>query len=505
MDRRSCGHRLARRILRLSHKQDMIGPPSSHASRCAPEDDPNRDNALKRRMPLRSCAQAAAACLAMLGGALLGPRQAAPATPAAPASANTLATDVGGDGSEAVSSTEQGRTPLADTFERKRPPEKLRPGFEGTQFNFNFRTYLFDRHNFDGSKSQSLAIGGWTGLKTGYFFDHVAFGATGYTSQHLAGSVENDGAQLLKPGQLGYTVLGEAYADIRIVDDLNVYAGRKGYDTPYINRNDTRMTPNTFEAVVLQGKVTLGSDDETVKYGAGYFSRIKERNSDVFVPMSVAAGATVDRGVYAAGIIYTKGETSLGVIDYFCPDIINIGYAEAKWEIPFNDRWKPRLAFQLTDQRSVGAGLLTGSGFAGQQYGVKVELPAGNALLTTAYTQTTPGSNMQSPWSGYPGYTSVQVQDFNRAGEGAWLLRGSYEFPWIEGLSAYALWVHGTTPSDPGQYPRDECDLNVQWAPRRGRLKGLSLRVRCAAVDQHGGDAQQSRDFRAILNYAVNF
>ena len=57
-----------------------------------------------------------------------------------------------------------------------------------------------------------------------------------------------------------YTVLGEAYADIRIVDGLNLTVGAKGYDTPFINRNDTRMTPNTFEAIVLQGRTELGPE-----------------------------------------------------------------------------------------------------------------------------------------------------------------------------------------------------------------------------------------------------
>ena len=28
----------------------------------------------------------------------------------------------------------------------------------------------------------------------------------------------------------------------------------RAYDTPFINRNDVRMTPNTFEAIVLQGR-----------------------------------------------------------------------------------------------------------------------------------------------------------------------------------------------------------------------------------------------------------
>ena len=61
--------------------------------------------------------------------------------------------------------------------------EKRRKALEDTQFKFNFRTLYFDRNKFDGSESEAWAIGGWAGLKTGYFLDHIAFGATGYTSQ----------------------------------------------------------------------------------------------------------------------------------------------------------------------------------------------------------------------------------------------------------------------------------------------------------------------------------
>ena len=75
---------------------------------------------------------------------------------------------------------------------------------------------------------------------------------------------DRDGTLLLEPGQEGYTVLGEAYAEIRIVDGYNIFVGRKGFDTPFINRNDVRMTPNTFEAIVFQGSTKLGSSAEPV-------------------------------------------------------------------------------------------------------------------------------------------------------------------------------------------------------------------------------------------------
>ena len=130
---------------------------------------------------------------------------------------------------------------------------------EDTKFEFNLRTYFLDRNKFDGIESEAWAIGGWAGLKTGYFLDHIAFGVTGYTSQPLYAPDDRDGTLLLAPGQKGYTVLGEAYADIRIIDGLNLTVGRKGIDTPFINRNDVRMTPNTFEAIVLQGRIEFGA------------------------------------------------------------------------------------------------------------------------------------------------------------------------------------------------------------------------------------------------------
>jgi hypothetical protein len=408
----------------------------------------------------------------------------------------------------AESSLEQGQTPLYEAFDfdfREWRLEKRREALKDTQFKFNLRTFYLDRQQFNGSKNEALATGGWAGLKTGYFVDHIAFGITGYTSQKLIGDSSKDGTLLLAPGQEGYSVLGELYADIRIIENLNLYVGRKEFDTPFINRNDTRMTPNTFEAITLQGSTKLGESGAALKYGAGYFNRIKERNADEFVSMATDAGADAHRGVYTAGALFEKGKFSLGAIDYYCPDVINIGYAEAKMEFPIGEKWKPRLAVQFVDQRDVGDNLLQQDDFSVQQVGIKAELPMKNTLFTVGYTKTTNGANMRSPWSGYPGYTSVQVQDFNRAGEGAFLVRVGYDFAPIKGLSAYALAVFGTDPDEIGQYKQNEYDFNVQWAPPEGTLKGLSIRFRYAFVQQDGGNVDDLEDFRVICNYSITF
>jgi hypothetical protein len=440
----------------------------------------------------------------------------------------------------ALTSTEQGATTLDESF--KLPPaapvERPRPILEAlkeTKFELDLRTFYFDRSDFNSSEKQAWAIGGWLGAKTGYFFNHIAFGATVYTSNPIYAPDDRDGTTLLAPGQNGYTVFGEWYADIRIIKDLNINVGAKGYDTPFINRNDNRMTPNTFEAVVLQGRVevdnsstdagvaaegtglskdgkeiavatpTPAQDIGAIRYGLGYFDKIKERNDSEFVSMAKDAGADVSRGVWTAGAIYEKGKFNIGAIDYYSEDIINIAYAQTGFELPLATDWRLRFAGQYVDQGSVGDNLLQGHSFSGHQFGVKVELPVRKALFTAAFTQAWGTANLQNPWSGYPGYTSVQVQDFNRAGEAAFLFRVGYDIPWVDGLSAYALAVFGTDPDSASQYRQNEFDFNLQWAPPKGTLEGLSVRLRYAVVQQFGGNVDNLTDFRAICNYVIKF
>jgi outer membrane OprD family porin len=430
----------------------------------------------------------------------------------------------------ATSSTEQGQTPLTETFDfREFQLAARKKALEDTKFEFQLRTYYFDREDFNGSRKQAWAIGGWAGVKTGYFLEHFAFGLTAYASAPLYAPEENDGTLLLKPGQEGYAVLGEAYAEIRIVDDMILSIGRKAYDTPFINKNDTRMTPNTFEAIVLQGRIVVEnlppapqvtSEDSkdpapapaptvkpaAIKYGVGYVEEIKERNADRFVSMSADAGAPVDHGVLTAGAIYEKGKFSLGAIDYYCEDVINIAYGEIKGEMPIGSSVRLRLAGQFVDQRSVGDEVLQAGGFSVRQFGVKVELPVSNFLFTTAFTAASDGNaNLRAPWSGYPGYTSVQVQDFNRTGESAIMFRIGYDVACIPGLSAYVLAVFGGDPQDPSQFRQDEYDANLQWTPPKGCLKGFSVRARYAVVHQHGGSVNDLTDLRGIVNYNIKF
>lgn len=400
-----------------------------------------------------------------------------------------------------LSSTELGRTEMGQSFttltRRQRISEERRHAFRDIEFKWELRSYDFDKTQYNGSQSAAWAAGGSAGFTTGYFRELAQFGATGYTSQPVSAPAGKAGTQLLQPDQTGYTVLGEAFARLHF-EDVGIQLGRSGYDTPYLNRNDSRMTPQTFEGVTLIG-AHGGEGGPEWRYGGGYISAEKQQNSQEFISMAKVAGASVDRGVYVAGASYKDGDLSIGAIDYYSRDIINIAYTELSYAWVVAEDRMLLVHAQYTSQSSVGEDLLTGSQFSTDQFGVKTELRTRIALLSVAYTVTGRGADMRSPWSGYPGYTSVQLTNFNRAGENALMLRAATTFE-VKGLSAYALWVHGYPPVNPKQLAQDEYDANLQWTARKGALRGLALRLRYAYVTRSDGAHQN--ELRIMLSYA---
>ena len=413
-------------------------------------------------------------------------------------------------------STEQGHTELTGSFDHRPIAAMLHAssliGLQDTTFAVQLRSFYLDRDNYNTSQSESWALGGSAGVKTGYFGDFVALGATVFTSQRLYGPLDKDGAQLLETGQKPYTALGELYGQFRLTDEIVATAGVHGLDTPFINTHDSLMTPNTFQLYAVQG--TAGSNDKiNLRFGAAYVEKIQPRNSDELQSMSTAAGALpgVDRGVYVTGANFTADALSIGAIDYYSSDIINIFYSETKYSLPIVDRLSLRFAAQYTDQHSTGGDLLTGKPFATNQYALKFEVALGPALLTTArsitatgtLTHDDSGTDIRSPWGGYPGYTAVQVENFYRAGEDATLLRAAYNFPRVTGLSVYTLWVKGSTPHVANQYAQTEYDFNLKWVANSRALKGLTVLARYGHVSQAGPDDQHENEFRAAVYYQL--
>jgi hypothetical protein len=371
----------------------------------------------------------------------------------------------------------------------------------GTQFIIKPRAYYMDRDRDKNQDNVGFALGGAVQYLSGWAFDRLQVRATGYTSQDVYGPSDKDGTQLFLPGPEGFSVLGEANAVFRFTENDVLRAGRQLFELPYVNSSDSRMVPNTFEAVAFGNASTTG-----LAYIVGYVDRVKKKNADKFIPMSEAAGvANGEDGVMMAGARYVFVEgTEIVAIDQQTSDVFNTFFAKVEHDFALANDRSLKGFLQYTDQRSVG-GDLTGK-FETGLLSAKVEYAAGQATLRLGASTTGSEKGIQKPYGSAANYLSIMAEDFDRAGEDAWMIGGNYDFQRVGpgDLSLFANIVSGNTPDTGPNASADETeyDLTVDYRIKEGPAKNLWVRLRAGFVDQdetEGGD--DFLDLRLIVNW----
>lgn len=403
------------------------------------------------------------------------------------------------DGPIAKGFDEKARLPTF--FPRLKRLLKDQPPFlRDARILLHLRSYWLERDPPGPIEREAAAYGGWLAAESGEWRDLLSLGATFYTTQRLYGPSDKDGTRLLAPGQHGFSVLGEAWARFRLGDHAALLY-RQTLDLPYVNRQDSRMVPNTFEGYTLRGS------RDAIAYVAGYLSDIKLRDSDRFVPMSEAAGVTTqDEGMVLAGMRWRPSERfTIGVIDYWVADTLNIAYAEVDYVLPSQGGFEIRFDAQLTDQRSVGQHLLTGTAFDTRSFGLRTSVSYEKVLASLAFSSTDGEERLRSPWGSHPSYLARMQSNFDRAGEDAWGIGLSYHLDRLRlpGLSAVGSYTRGQNARDPetgASLPdREEVNLTLDYRPEEGRLRGLWLRARASFLEEDGRGT--TSEFRLILNY----
>jgi hypothetical protein len=378
---------------------------------------------------------------------------------------------------------------------------KLPGGFEPV---LQLRTYYLDEEKTSGAKSGAWAIGGWAGLRSPWWGDLFQVGVVGYTTQKLWGPDDMSGTKLLAPGQEQITALGEAYGAVRIAGQT-ITAYRQLINRPFINPQDTRMVPNTFEAYTLTGAV----DD--VSYTGGYVTKMKARDSDSFSWMSNVAGGKGDQeGVIYAGATWNFAKNGyVRVDDVYSTDVLNIFYVDGKYPIAIDDKTSLTLGAQYYPQTSVG-GQQIGS-FSTYGFGLQAAATYGPVGGQLYYTQTSKGGVTKSPYGDHPSYLNIMVNSFNNAGERAWGIGGNVDFATlgVPGLKASAIYAAGSDQFDVSTgapiADRNETDVRLDYAFAKGTLlEGLVATFRYAWTHQDGAP-QSGTQLRAYLNYAVRF
>lgn len=394
--------------------------------------------------------------------------------------------------SEAVSPIEEPFLPLRGS---RLAPRSTEPFFRDSIFSLEPRFYYRSVDDEEG-RHEALAGGGGLILTSGWWRDTLQLGIGGYTTQPLATGADPGGTGLLRPNGDGFSVLGQAWGKLHVgVATTTLF--RQEMELPFINGDDTRMIPNTFEAYRLDIKPS-----DVFRCGVAYVTREKSKTSAEFRPMSEVAGVPgVDRGTSIAGFLLgTKDAAYIGGVNELTWDLLNIAYVEAgkTWRLP--EDFEMRGQVQFIDQRSVGEELL--GSFATQLYGASLTASYGSAVLTLAFTGTTDGLKILRQFGGVPAFNSVIISDFAGAGENSWRVGLSYDFARIglAGVKGFVNYVHGELRANQHE---DEIDATVDYRIDRGPLKNLWLRLRYA----HNLLSNQpaTEDYRVIVNYTFTF
>lgn len=381
--------------------------------------------------------------------------------------------------------------------------------WDDATFTFHLRSYLLDRYDDPGSDPAAWALGGWAGYQTGWIGNVLQLGVVGYTSQPLWAPEDRDGTLLLLPGQEGYSVLGQAYAALKYEEQvLTLY--RQIVNEPEVNPQDNRMTPNTFEGG------SLGGDIGPVSYYAGVLTAMKKRNAIDFVNIAGAAGVAQDEVMYLGSLEVSPIEDAmLRSSLYVVPNLLASSYSDATWSHELAERAVLRLSGQFMIQSGIGEELMSDEVDAWVA-GVKGDFTYGALTLTVGYTMNGEDNAWKSPYGSWPGYTSMIVEDFDRAEEQALLLGASVDFGKLgaEGLSFTAL-AAITTDVASDHPEQSEYDFTADYRFSRladsaewSWLSPLWLRARYALIEKDETDTkpeQQRDDFRLILNYELQF
>jgi len=370
------------------------------------------------------------------------------------------------------------------------------------------RSYYLNRETTIIGGPAAWATGGALGYQSGWLGNILRICLTGYTSQPVWAPADRDGTLLLKPGQQGYSVLGQAYVSLKLWDQ--VFTGyRQRVDEPEVNSYDIRMTPNTFEGYTFGGRV------RDISYTVAYLDQMKPINSDVFRNMAAVAGAPfgVNEPLWLGSLSYSPvRDFAARLSSYHVPNILTSTYSDFAWLVPLWNPFQIRVGGQFMYQGSTGANLLTGSSFEAWAGGAKADLIWGPATASVAYTQTGRGAAYRTPYGGWAGYTSMIVNDFDRAGETAFLIGGAFDFAPLKfpGLSFFTDIVFGRNAIEPisgFRLPdRNEYDFTLDYRFTAGNwpdyLAPLWLRARAVFVDQRlSGFTSVTTDYRLILNY----
>jgi hypothetical protein len=363
------------------------------------------------------------------------------------------------------------------------------------------RTFYFDTESISGAKSEAWAVGGWAGVRSPWWGDLFQIGVLGYTSQKLYGPTTRTApaaharAEVVQCARRGLGALK--------VFDQTLTGYRQLVNRPYINPQDNRMVPNTFEAYTLTGAAS------GVSYTGGYIAKMKTaiRQLRLDVHRRRQQGHAQGRGL--RGRHLGLHEERLPRMDeQYVTDLFNNFYVDAKYPIAIDAETLLVLGAQYTSQRSIGKEFI--GDFSTYHAGVQAALSRGPFGVQLYYTQNGNGFDSQNPFGDHASYLNLMhVASYRRREDLGHRRQRQFRQPGRAGADRLGDLCEQQRPQERRQRCADSrsrrrptCGPTTPSARTR-RSRGWW--PRCAAGGCIRTGSPTAFQLRAILNYAIPF
>jgi hypothetical protein len=353
------------------------------------------------------------------------------------------------------------------------------------------------------STTDATAIGGQFKYETAEW-KRLQFGLAAYLSKKLH-SLSGDAAQgelnsdFFDKDSKSFAYIGEAYLNMDF-DDFNVRAGRQLLDTPYVNTDDIRMLPNTFEGAY--GSYT-GLDNTTLFGGyisqwAGADSATAAEGQDEFKDM---AGTNGD-GTAVAGLLY-EGFENLAVQGwvYDIDNMTQLFYADATYGMEGGEDYAFEFGVQFATFDEEGA-----SATDGNAYGISAAVSRTNMTLSIAYNKTSndAGDSVTNGFGGGPYFTSMDEMTIGDLSDAeAYIIGAEFDLSErvVDGLGVSV--AHGHF-EDEGRATTDTDELDIVVSYALGDHLDAELIYANVDNDAAPNDADTNFD-RYLLRINYNF
>ena len=318
-------------------------------------------------------------------------------------------------------------------------------------------------------------LGGSLVYKTGFFNGFGAtvgfYGTVPLTAENTIGTKNigkagKDTYRTDKDGsEAAIGVLAEGYLEYK-TGKTDIKVGRQMIETTLLASNDTKMIPNTFEAVVVENK-----DLPDTRLRVGYVTQQKLRDHQTFhsilaykklvenddsavhqglTPANIeAAGEDVNPDMLFVAV-ENKSIKNLKLSGeyYDINGFFSTAIAEANYQIKLADDWTLTPGARYIRQMDDGAGAIGGAALKGNvtaaspkgytdptsvdgsAWMARLVLEHGAAKYMVGYSAVADDADLIAPWRGFPtgGYTRSMAQYNWMANTKSWMVKVDYDF-----------------------------------------------------------------------------